>query len=145
MPLCPWAAPCLQRHDREGDEDANEGEEEADPLAQQLWPGLAEEDLASLEAACSLAASAIWQPAYGCAVLALPGGEPDTQPVPGTLALAIVGLDGWEYDTHRCACCRCCPDWEEVGRSSSPFRAPAWQPRPACPMQVWQAKHMLEP
>ncbi|KAL4428607.1 hypothetical protein ABPG77_008919, partial [Micractinium sp. CCAP 211/92] len=73
----------------------------ADPPGQQLWPDLTDEDLASLEAACGLAASgAIWQPEYGCAVLALPAGEPDTQPVPGTLAVVVVGLDNWEHDSH---------------------------------------------
>ncbi|KAL4434356.1 hypothetical protein ABPG75_000797 [Micractinium tetrahymenae] len=75
--------------------------DEAAPADQQLWPGLSDEDLASLEAACAFAStSAIWLPAYGCAVLALPAGEPDTQPVPGTLALVVVGLDNWIYDIH---------------------------------------------
>lgn len=84
--------------------------------AQPLWPGLLEEDLACLEAACTFAnSSVIWQPPYGCSVLALPAGQPDTQPVPGTLVVAVVGLDEWVYDTHRCACWPgVTPPWQDL-------------------------------
>lgn len=94
-------APALQRPDNEEEKEADEKD---DAPGQQLRPDLEEKDLASLEAACGLAADgAIWQPEYGCAVMALPSGTPDTQPVPGTLAVVVVGLDNWEHDSHRCA------------------------------------------
>ncbi|KAG2486452.1 hypothetical protein HYH03_014899 [Edaphochlamys debaryana] len=67
------------------------------------WPGLEAADLSALAAAQALAAGAqavTWFPDYGAALLALEPGPGSIQPDPGTLALHLVCLDGWEFRAH---------------------------------------------
>lgn len=77
-----------------------------------LWPGLAAADLASLAAATSALASPdiLWLPEFGCALLALRGGNEaagmppgaSVAALPGQLVLHMVVPDAWQHAIHRC-------------------------------------------
>lgn len=89
---CTVAAPPLPQQD---------DEREKKPAAQRLWPGLAPADLERLQRAVDGLASACTFGDYGCLLVLLQPGQPDIGPVPGSLAVMLVGLDSWRFDVHR--------------------------------------------
>ena len=67
-------------------------------------PWLSAEDLGALRQAMQFVSSAngkdvTWFPRYGCAALALPSNH--TQALPGETQLHLLGLDSWQFVTHR--------------------------------------------
>ncbi len=74
----------------------------ADVTARPLWPGLSDDDAASLRNALSVLRSRWieWFPEFGCVLLGL-GEEVAVRPRPGELALHLVSLDEWTFHIHR--------------------------------------------